>query len=150
MSSSAGEQNATLVRSLLEILNEGGSKAVLARVEEFGDPEIEWRGVAAGRRAPGGDVVYRGYAGLKRVWEDIEEVFEEIKFEDIRVEAQGDEVVLALVEVSGTGHGSGLHLEQEMGIVYRFREGKIISGENFASHSEATESAQRLAAGARR
>jgi ketosteroid isomerase-like protein len=141
---SAAEQNAELIRELLETTNQGGSKAVLARIEDFTDPGVEWRGVAAGRDAPGGDVVYRGYDGMRRFWEDIDEVFEQIHFSDPRIESLGDEVVLALMKVSGTGHGSGLRIEQEMGVVYRFKEGRVVSGENFASQSDARDHARRL------
>jgi ketosteroid isomerase-like protein len=142
---STAERNPELIRELLETTSQGGSKAVLARIEDFTDPGVEWRGVAAGRDAPGGDVVYRGYDGMRRFWEDIDEVFEQIHISDLRIEPLGDEVVLALMKVSATGHGSGLHMEQEMGVVYRFKEGRVVSGENFASQTDARDHAHRLA-----
>ncbi len=147
MTGAPAERNVELARRVLETFNEGGSKAVLARMTDFAGPEVEWRGVAAGRTAPGGDVVYRGYEGMSRFWEDIEDVFEQIHFSEMRFEAIGDDVVLALLRVSATGHGSGLQIEQEMGVVYRFDEGRIVSGENFTSPAEAREGAL-VAAGA--
>jgi ketosteroid isomerase-like protein len=148
MSETVAERNLEHARQLLMTMNEGGSKAVLARMEEFAQPEVEWRGVAAGRTAPGGDIVYQGYEGMKRFWEEIEDVFEHIHFADLKLEAIGDDVVLAFLRVTAIGHGSRFRVEQEMGVVYRFREGRVVSGENFASQADARKSALELAAGA--
>jgi ketosteroid isomerase-like protein len=145
--SAASEQNVGVIRRLLDTVNRGGSKAVLEHIEEWADPEVEWAGVAAGTDAPGGHVVYRGYEGMRRFWEETDEVFERIHFEDRRVEAVGDEVVVALVRVAATGHGSGLPLEQEIGVVYRLRDGRVRSGEDFTSYEEALSHARELARG---
>jgi hypothetical protein len=44
MSETVAERNLEHARQLLLTMNEGGSKAVLARMEEFAQPEVEWRG----------------------------------------------------------------------------------------------------------
>jgi hypothetical protein len=66
----------------------------------------------------------------------------------LKLEAIGDDVVLAFLRVTAIGHGSRFRVEQEMGVVYRFREGRVVSGENFASQADARKSALELAAGA--
>jgi ketosteroid isomerase-like protein len=145
LSTDTAQRNLDLVRELFETLNSGGSEAVLSRVEDFATPEVEWRGVAATRAAPGGDVTYRGYEGMRRFWAENEEIFEGLHFEDVHYEAFGDRVVVVLARALATGRGSGISLDQEMATVYELEGGRIVAGENFASHVSALEEARRLA-----
>jgi ketosteroid isomerase-like protein len=139
------ERNLALIRELFETLNAGGSKAVVSRLEDFADPGIEWKGVAATSAAPGGDVVYRGYEGMERFWAENGEVFEGLHFDNVRCEAFGDRIVVAFTEAVAMGRGSGIPFSQEMASIYELDGGKIVAGENIASHTEARERAHALA-----
>jgi ketosteroid isomerase-like protein len=62
-----------------------------------------------------------------------------------RVEDFATRVVVVLARALATGRGSGISLDQEMATVYELEGGRIVAGENFASHVSALEEARRLA-----
>ncbi len=142
---SRAEENVAVARRFVELMDEGGSKAVLDRVEEFIDPAWRWTGAAVGRDAPGGDVVYEGYEGVRQFWTDNEEAFDDIHFADTEFESFGDRVVLVRTNVSGTGVESGVRVELPLGIVYEFARGRMVGGENIFDPEEAEKRARALA-----
>jgi ketosteroid isomerase-like protein len=94
------------------------------------DPEVQWSAILE---------EFRGYAGIRDAWQSFK-VDAELKarFDDIR--DLGDSV-LALGELTGTGRTTGMNLSGEIAQLATFRDGKIVSFRDFASHAEALEAA---------
>ncbi len=96
-----------------------------AWIENF-DPEVRWTALLE---------EFRGHAGIRQAWQSFK-VDAELKsrFDDIR--DLGDSV-LALGELTGTGRTTGMDLIGEIAQLATFRDGKIVSFDDFASHAEA-------------
>jgi ketosteroid isomerase-like protein len=80
---------------------------------------------------------YRGYDGLRSWLDEIQEAFE--RFEPWLDEARDldDERVLALGGISFRARGSGLDMDENMGWVHEFRDGKLRRMNFYASHADA-------------
>ena len=94
------------------------------------DPEVRWSALLE---------EFRGHAGIRQAWQSFK-VDAQIKsrFDDIR--DLGDSV-LALGELTGTGRTTGMDLIGEIAQLATFRDGKIVSFRDFASHVEGLEAA---------
>lgn len=143
--STAAEQNLALIERLVEAMNAGVAMAVIPRIEEFVSPDVVWHGAAVTAEAPGGNVEYRGREGMRRFWQDVADVWDDLEVEVVRMEPVGDELVLALFSISGTGQASGARVTADIGTVYGFDGGLISHGQNFMSHAEAEAKARELA-----
>jgi ketosteroid isomerase-like protein len=84
---------------------------------------------------------YRGHDGLRSWLDEIQEHFE--RFEPWLDEARdvGDERVLALGGISFRARGSGLDMDESMGWIHEFRDGKLCRMNFFASPADALASA---------
>jgi ketosteroid isomerase-like protein len=94
------------------------------------DREVQWSAILE---------EFRGYAGIREAWQSFK-VDAELKarFNDIR--DLGDSV-LALGELTGRGRTTAMNLSGEIAQLAKFRDGKIVSFRDFASHAEALEAA---------
>jgi ketosteroid isomerase-like protein len=92
------------------------------------DPEVEWFALME---------VYRGRAGVRRVWESFKGDMQiTVRFDDIR--DLGD-TVLALGEMKSTGRTTGLNFTDEVAQLVTYRDGRAIRVRDFASHAEGLE-----------
>jgi ketosteroid isomerase-like protein len=101
------------------------------------DPEIEAHTPLSSTQ--GGP--YRGYEGIQQWIADIDDQFEEWysrpdEWRDLR-----DGRVLVLGELHMLGRESGIELDQPMGWLLAFREGKLIRFDVFADHQGALRAA---------
>jgi ketosteroid isomerase-like protein len=88
-----------------------------------------------------GRSVWRGRGGFvefMRAWTE--------DFEDwsVRVERwidAGDDRVVALTHQSGSGKGSGVPVELDLGVVSELKDGRIVRMRNYLTHAEALEAA---------
>jgi ketosteroid isomerase-like protein len=86
-----------------------------------------------------GRSVWRGREGFvefMRAWTE--------DFEDwsVRVERwidAGDDRVVALTHQSGTGKGSGVPVELNLGVVSELKDGRVVRMRNYLTHAEALE-----------
>ena len=103
---------------------------------ETSHPEIEWYPFSAQVE---GDVAYQGHEGVRRWWANLNATFDEFEasIDDVRDE---DETVVALGRLRARFR-SGITLDTEMGWVFRFRDGLVVWGRAFQSHTEALEAA---------
>jgi ketosteroid isomerase-like protein len=130
-------RNEEVVRRIFDLHNES-PETLLAAVEQFYDPEVEWTpGVVGGLEGRS----YHGYEGWRRYYADRGEVFGEGRVEVISLEPVGDDVIVAHIRSTGVGRGSGLATEHKIWSVSWFREGRIFRQQIFLSHADATEAA---------
>ena len=131
------QENVEIVRQLYDAIAHRDSATVLA----FYDPEVECDYSRVGWGDLTGPGVYFGHEGLRSVyrewyeaWEDYEEELEEL------IEA-GDKVI-SIVTGRGRGRASGVEVENaHHGGVWTIREGKIIRVAWFPTRAEALEAA---------
>ena len=83
-------------------------------------PEIEWYSEVA-RKMEGAETVSRGFAGLRRFWDEWRAVWN-LKIDITEIRDLGD-TVLALVNIRTHGGTSGIDLEQPAAYVFEFEEG---------------------------
>ena len=69
--------------------------------------------------------VYRGHAGIREYWQSLETTVPGFRSRPERFYDAGDRVVVSTV-VSGTGVESGLEVAARVGMVWTFREGRIV------------------------
>ena len=107
-------RNVELVRESIEAANRGDLEWLIEHAAP--DVELHARGVA------GEPVVYRGAAGAREYFRDMAESWQAVEAvpEDIR--EVGDRVV-AIVNRRLRGRGSGVDVEDKIGIVYDLRDG---------------------------
>jgi ketosteroid isomerase-like protein len=102
-----------------------------AAVENF-DPDVDWV-LPAHQRADS----CRGPSEVRRFWEGLDEIMEELRLEPQETVDAGDRVAVRL-RYYGRGRGSGVEIETEMyHQVTTFRDGKMVRIEYFTSWAEA-------------
>ena len=102
-------------------------------VEEAVDPELEIHTpLSSTQREP-----YRGHTGLRQWISDIDEQFDDwYTRPEEWAEARGGRVMV-LGELHMRGRESGIELDQPMGWVLSFRDGRLFRYEVFLDHEEA-------------
>jgi ketosteroid isomerase-like protein len=81
-----------------------------------------------------GGIPYRGREGIARYFEDVGRVWDELRVFPTEFRDMG-ETVITLGRMYG--RGGGMIIDRPTGWVWRFRDGKIVSGRVFASQEEA-------------
>ena len=129
--------NEARVRSIFETHNRG-PEHLLEALEEIFDPEIVWTPAVIGGLEGGS---YTGYEGLRRYYADREDVFESGKVDVIECEEVGEDKMIAHVLSTGVGRASGASLEQELWMLARLRNGRVLAWTAFNSREAAMEAA---------
>lgn len=79
---------------------------------------------------------YYGIQGLRdRTWH-FAEIWGDFTMEPVEFIDAGDEVVVAVIALSGSGKGSGVPLDARVVFVYELRDGKVVRDRAFTSGSE--------------
>jgi ketosteroid isomerase-like protein len=94
----------------------------IERLIELTDPDVEWHSVFA-QLGEGG--VYRGHDGIRRYVRDLSDVWENMRTNVDDVLSVGA-VVLLVGRLHYRGRGSGIETESPLGIVAKFRQGRIV------------------------
>jgi ketosteroid isomerase-like protein len=119
-----------------EALNRQDLDAVLATIH----PDVEWRPA----QGPGGmeGNVYRGREAYER-WlrEELPEVWEEFRGEDLDFRELPGGRVLLLGYIRGRGRASGAEVRAPFGQLARFRDGSVVEIHGFLDHASALEAA---------
>jgi ketosteroid isomerase-like protein len=125
----AGGGNAARVRRAIERWN-GGDRSV--PLEDI-DPDVEIRtGISdAFQGEP-----FRGHEGARQWLAALDENFETWEVIMDEVHERGDRVVV-LGSVRARGRGSGVELDQKVGWVYEFRDGRMIRLDTYYDHAQA-------------
>jgi ketosteroid isomerase-like protein len=83
---------------------------------------------------------YRGRAGVKRYFREFMESFDDFYAHATDFSAAGPNVIVH-VTYGGRGKGSGAAVERSHWMLYRLREGRIVSQDSYDSRDEALEAA---------
>jgi ketosteroid isomerase-like protein len=128
------QENVEIVREVMGLL---GSAAKGERVDELlerFDPEVQ---IDMTRRVINPDI-YEGHAGLRRLGEDVREVWAEFEIEPERFIDAGERVIVIEIR-RGRGTGSGIEVEMRSGVIWTLRQGKVIRMETDLKPEEALE-----------
>jgi ketosteroid isomerase-like protein len=98
-------------------------------------PEVEYHS-AIQQAMEGEGSVFRGVAGIRRWFGELQDLYEYIESEILEVHDLGEQVVIVFV-VRGRGSGSGITLEQPLAQVIGMRQGQIVSVHDYFSREEA-------------
>ena len=98
-------------------------------------PQIEYRS-AIQLAMEGEESVFRGYAGVRRWFGELQDLYDYIESEVVEVHEFGDRVVVFHV-VRGRGVGSGVTLEQPLAQLITLRDGKVLAVWDYFTREEA-------------
>jgi ketosteroid isomerase-like protein len=84
--------------------------------------------------------VYRGFAGVQRWLEDWNDAWAEWNIEPEEF-IDAKDCVVVVVRMHAKGMGSGLELDRQDAILYRFRGDKLLRAEYYNSKEQAFEAA---------
>jgi ketosteroid isomerase-like protein len=90
---------------------------------EVSDPEVEWH-TSLSVVSEGG--AYHGHEGIRQYMSDIDETFDSFEATLDKVLDVGD-LVLAVGRLHYRGKASGVEMDAQLGWIFRFREGKLVS-----------------------
>ena len=85
---------------------------------------------------------YRGPDGIERYTHDLDDVFDEWHSEDERYIDAGDGQVVFVYRIVGRGKGSGAPIDQDAGISWIVRDGKVVRGKVYLDPEEALASVE--------
>ena len=125
------EENVETVRRIYDAFAEGD----FARALEEGEPDFEWIPPEQDIQGP-----VQGKESLRRFLEDQDEAFEDFRVEAEELKVRGDQV-LAFIQVSGRGRGSGVEFDIRAATLWTFRGGRLIRGQVFPDRRDALEAA---------
>jgi ketosteroid isomerase-like protein len=113
------QENAEIVRALLDAWNRGDEAAMLACI----DPAVVWIAARSNTEGP-----FEGHDGFRRFRSD---TFENFELFEPRFELRPlDERVLAWGTIRVRGAGSGIEMDVPGGGVFELRDGRVVRFEN--------------------
>jgi ketosteroid isomerase-like protein len=130
------QENVEIVREVMGLLKIAARGERIPELLERFDPEVQ---IDMTRRVINPDT-YEGHAGLRRLGDEVREVWVEFTIEPERFIDAGDRVIVIETR-RGRGTGSGLEVEMRSGVIWTLREGKVIHWETDLDPAEALEAA---------
>jgi ketosteroid isomerase-like protein len=128
------QENVEVVMKLHDAFSRGDLEGVLSGWHR----ECEYR-AAMTQVVEGEDAVFRGHDGLRRWWQELQDLYDELGTEVLDVRDVGDRVVVTFL-IRGRGKGSGIYLDgQELAQVVTLRQGKVAEARDYFNHAEALE-----------
>jgi ketosteroid isomerase-like protein len=126
------QENVAIVRQFYECWTNRDFDGVL----ECSDPDVlfDW----SESRSPYTGV-YAGHDGLMEFRTELEEAFDDFSVEAVDVIELDSERLLTVTAVRGRGRESGISLEAGGAMLWRLRDGRILSGKLFQNKSAALE-----------
>jgi ketosteroid isomerase-like protein len=101
------------------------------------DPEVEFLPLTGTRVESGG---YFGHAGVRAYFEEVGEVWEEMRPHADDIRTVGDDVVI-LGGCAVRGRGSGAESDSPMAWVLTVRDGRVVRHRGYATREEALDAA---------
>ena len=124
-------ENVEVVRKAGEAFNRRDPKALTALSHE----DLEF--VSALSAVEAGGATYRGPDTWVKYFAVMDEAWEEWQVEDLEVFDAGDDRAAAVFRLVGKGRHSGARAGQTIGLVYRFRDGKLWRMRSYLDPAEA-------------
>ena len=85
---------------------------------------------------------YRGEEGIRRYFESFYEAMDELHFDPQDFIDAGENMVVVPTNLRARGRGSGIEVEQQVTVLWTFKDGLILSNQAFASTAEALAAAE--------
>ena len=117
-----------------------------AFAHDIWDPEVEWRAIEG---APDDVGWMKGADRLRRYYGEWLELFEDIRQEVREQRDIGDRAVLAM-HVTARTRSTGMPLELNYAVVCELRDGRLVSGREFATFEGAVAAAESALLGSER
>jgi ketosteroid isomerase-like protein len=125
-------ENVEIVRRLTEALN---SRDLDRYYVEFFDPDVEWKTSVEDPDA----AIHRGMQAYKRYLEEWIESFDGLHADVEEYIDVGDDRVCTWSRFTGVGRTSGAAADWYLAIIFTFRDGKVLRGEEYFDRAEALE-----------
>ena len=136
---SPGQDNCEKIERLYEAFENEGARAAAELIGETFDANVEFHTLQTGNS---GGRTYRGFDGLGGFFGELHSEFEDVHYEAPQFHQVGEDVV-ALTCIVGTDRSSSIPVRQDLALVYRFAQQKVVVVEAYDSPAEALEAAQR-------
>ena len=138
---SAEKTNAERLEQLYSTFEEEGFAATAEVAEAIFHPEVEFNPLAAG---DAGGRTYRGRDGMLAFFGELNEAYEEVRYEPPQFHPVGDELVIAFTRMVGVARETGLPMRQDLPLVYEFNgEGQVMCVTAHETAADALEAAER-------
>jgi ketosteroid isomerase-like protein len=112
-------ENVEVVRRGVDAFNADDTAGFL----DVWDPDCEFFTVTGSQMNA---TPYRGHEGIRRYREESAETWKELRLDTEQIlEGEDDDVVVAVGVLKGEGRGSGVRVEQRIGLVYELRGRKV-------------------------
>jgi ketosteroid isomerase-like protein len=85
----------------------------------------------------GADAVYRGREGIRAYLTSLDELFDGWRVVAAEYVEAGNDRVVSIQHVTARAKRSGVPIDQQLGVVYTFRDGLIISARAYSTPQEA-------------
>jgi ketosteroid isomerase-like protein len=129
------DQNLEIVKRGIEAFNERGVEGIVPMIH----PDFEATTPPSLASEPD---TYRGQDGIRRWFDSFDEVMDQIRWDDHRLQQVGDRVVVEFT-LRARGKTTGLDFGQDAVMVWTLRDGKGIRIELFETLDEALAAATR-------
>jgi ketosteroid isomerase-like protein len=128
------QENVGIARRLMAAWSRRDVEAAIELLHE----DIEWRPALTAGGVEG--AVYRGAAGIRKWFSELDDVWAELSIEIAEFREVGEDRVLQLGQFHAVGKESGVPIDQAQAILLTIADGRVIAGWGFASHEEAINS----------
>jgi ketosteroid isomerase-like protein len=130
------QENVEIVREVMRLFGKAAKGEQTPELFDHFDPEVQ---IDMTRRVlnPG---IYEGYKGLRRLGEEVGEVWAEFRIEPERLIDAGDRVIVIETRY-GVGAGSGVEVEMRSGVIWTLKAGRVTRMETDLKPDEALEAA---------
>jgi ketosteroid isomerase-like protein len=125
-----------LVRRVLDTHNRN-PEALLDAFEDLFSPDFEFRPITVGTER----IPYRGREGFEHYYRERAEVFGGGELHIRSLETLGEAVVVH-ARSTARGRASGATVEEDISLVYWYRDSRLVRLEVFRSHADALEAAR--------
>jgi uncharacterized protein len=129
------QENVEAFKRGLAAGNRGDIDGLLAEL----DPDVEWHS-ALHALLGGEQTVFRGHAGVRKMFRDLDEAFDEIHIEITEIRDLGDRL-LAIGRNRARGIASGAEIVSAYALVTEIKNGKTTSVRGYLNTEDALEAA---------
>jgi ketosteroid isomerase-like protein len=129
------QENVDLMRWLIEAFNSRDYTGFASKLHE----DVEWIPALITRAEAGPETEFHGIAGFWRWIAATEEVMAEFRVEAEALRDLDDDRVLVLGLIMGRGRASGAEVRAELGQVFTFRDGQVVSYRGYLDRADALE-----------